>query len=113
MQQNAKYIIIKKYIDEDFQDILFEHTKTLKAEDVRPLSTRMCETVFSPTSSNGSAGSDISDASPDDGLAPRADETPLYARSLFCGRRVEEYTAIYRCRYCIASTYCDQCYRAY
>jgi hypothetical protein len=29
-QHNNEYIIIKKYIDHDFQDELFEHTKMIK-----------------------------------------------------------------------------------
>lgn len=30
VQHNNEYIIIKKYIDHEFQDELFEHTKMLK-----------------------------------------------------------------------------------
>jgi hypothetical protein len=29
-QNNSEYIVIKRYIDNDFQDVLFEHTKMIK-----------------------------------------------------------------------------------
>ena len=32
MQNNSEYIVIKKYIDNDFQEVLFEHTKTIRTK---------------------------------------------------------------------------------
>lgn len=31
-QNNSEYIVIKRYVDNDFQEVLFEHTRTIKAK---------------------------------------------------------------------------------
>ncbi|RMZ89306.1 hypothetical protein DV736_g3482, partial [Chaetothyriales sp. CBS 134916] len=38
-KKNTEYIVIKKYIDEDFQDVLFEHTRILKLKEKKVLTS--------------------------------------------------------------------------
>ncbi|RMZ75939.1 hypothetical protein DV738_g5243, partial [Chaetothyriales sp. CBS 135597] len=38
-KNDTEYIVIKRYIDEDFQDVLFDHTRTLKLKEKKLLTS--------------------------------------------------------------------------
>ena len=84
-----------------------------QSEDVEPQSKQILKPLYSPTPSDEYTVSDASDTSSNEILAPLGDESPHYECSLSCIRRSETYTTIYRCRYCMAPSYCGECYKTY